>query len=51
MPEMRSRLLKYGAKELVQGFAEDDKSDANFVSVLIIALLSASDVTRKAKQR
>jgi len=49
MPEVRSRLLEFGAKELVQPFAEDDKSDANFVAVLIIALLSASDVNEKNK--
>ena len=49
MPEVRSRLLEFGAKELVQPFAEDDKSDANFVSVLITALLSASDVNEKNK--
>ena len=49
MPEVRSRLLEFGTKEQVQPFAEDNKSDANFVAILIIALLSASDVNEKSK--
>ena len=51
MPEVRSRLLELGCKEVVQPFAEDDKSDANFVSVLITALLFASDVNEKKQNR
>ena len=49
MPEVRPSLLEFGCKEVVQPFVDDDKSDANFVSVLIIALLSASDVNEKSK--
>jgi len=45
MPEVRPILLQIGVKELVQPFADDPKSEANFVAVLIIALLSASDVS------
>jgi len=51
MPEVRSRLLELGCKEVVQPFVEDDKSDANFVSVLITALLFASDVNEKKQNR
>ena len=45
MPEVRPILLEIGVKELVQPYADDSKSEANFSAVLIIALLSASDVS------
>ena len=44
MPDVRPNLLKLGVKELLQPFVDDVSSASNFVSVLIIALLSASDV-------
>jgi len=49
MPEVRPFLLHIGVKELVLPFAEDVKSEANFVAVLIIALLSASDVSANSE--
>jgi len=48
--EMRPMLVRYGVKDIVMPFATDLSSDANFVAVLILALLSASDVSDTAEK-